>query len=96
MFAKTKRVRLKGKAVSELNTAIHERDNNRCVICGKYVDRGEKFHHEPCGAGVKSDEIEKGVTLCKKCHYERHFGAVQEYKKKCEEYLRRVKNGNRV
>lgn len=93
MFAKHKIVKLKGDAVSELNTAIHERDGDKCVYCGCYVDRGEKFHHEPCGAGVKSDEIEKGVTLCKKCHFERHFGAVQEYKKKCEDYLDSIYKG---
>ena len=96
MFAKHKLVKLKGDAVSELNTAIHERDGDKCVCCGCNVDRGEKFHHEPCGAGRKSDEINKGVTLCEKCHYERHFGAVREYRRKCIDYLRRVENGNRL
>lgn len=87
MLAKNKCVRLKGNALSALNNAIHERDGDKCVCCGVYVDRGEKFHHEPCGSGRKSDEINKGVTLCKKCHHERHFGEINKYKKKCEEYL---------
>lgn len=74
MIKKTKRVRLHGPALRALNAAIHERDGNCCVVCGKYVLPGEKFHHEPPGAN-KSDEIEKGVTLCFDCHAARHFGA---------------------
>lgn len=73
MIKKMKRVRLHGSALRELNTAIHERDGNRCIICGQYVQPGEKFHHEPPGAG-KSDELKKGVTLCFGCHAARHFG----------------------
>lgn len=84
---KVKRVRLKGKALRELNAAIHERDGHCCIICGCYVDPGEKFHHEPPGAG-KSDEMDKGVTLCYKCHQRRHFGAdSQEVKEKIINYL---------
>ena len=90
VLTKTKRVRLKGKALRELNAAIHERDNHRCIACTKYVDPGEKFHHEPGGAD-KSNEIEKGVLLCYKCHHRRHFGpGSQEIKTKAEEYLREL------
>ena len=73
MMMKTKKVKLYGEKLRKLNNAIHERDNNCCIICGRYVDPNEKFHHEPCGA-MKSDEIEKGVTLCYDCPAERHFG----------------------
>ena len=84
---KTKRVRLKGKALRELNAAIHERDGHCCIICGAYVDPGEKFHHEPGGA-QKSDEIDKGALLCYRCHQRRHFGPDgQEVKRKVEKYL---------
>ncbi len=87
MLAKTKRVRLKGKALKALNAAIHERDGHCCVVCGHYVDPGEKFHHEPPGAG-KSDVIEQGVTLCMSCHTARHFGAdCTAVKIKILEYL---------
>ena len=87
MIGKTKRIRLKGKKLRELNAAIHERDGHCCIICGRYVDPGEKFHHEPCGA-EKSDEIDKGVLLCFDCHKERHFGPKsKEIKTKIEEYL---------
>ena len=87
---KNKRVRLKGKALRELNAAIHERDGHCCVNCGAYVDPGEKFHHEPGGA-EKSDEIEKGATLCMKCHRRRHFGPnSQEVKRKVEKHLANI------
>lgn len=74
MIKKTKHIRLHGPALRALNAAIHQRDGDHCIICGKYVRPGEKFHHEPPGAD-KSDEIEKGVTLCFDCHAARHFGA---------------------
>ena len=77
----------------ELNEAIHERDHYQCVICGVYVPLEEKFHHEPCGHGRKSDEITKGVILCGEHHYIRHNKAEGiEVKAKCEEYLEAVNN----
>ena len=90
MIPKNKPVKLHGKALAELNADIHERDGDKCIICGEPVDPGEKFHHEPSGSGRKSDEITKGVTLCKKCHHERHFGKVLEFTRKCVEYLRKL------
>ena len=90
MIPKTKRVRLSGRRLEELNEAIHERDGHRCIICGAYVHIGEKFHHEPPGIG-KSDEIEKGVLLCYTCHQERHFGSMsREIKQRAVEYLERL------
>lgn len=88
MIAKHKPIRLHGKALAALNDAIHERDGHRCIKCGAYVDPGEKWHHEPPGAGRKSDEIEKGVLLCHECHTERHHGDVIEVKEICENYLK--------
>lgn len=90
---KANRVKLKGKALKELNDAIHQRDLDCCIVCGSWVDRGEKFHHEP-PAALKSDEMEKGVTLCYQCHHERHHGKnAAEIKAKCEEYLERLYGG---
>lgn len=83
---KTKRIRLKGKALAQLNSDIYERDGGVCVICGRFVLPGTKFHHEPCGA-EKSDEIAKAVILCNECHYQRHHGKVKEYRQKAMEYL---------
>lgn len=90
MIPKTKRVRLSGRRLEELNEAIHERDGHRCIVCGAYVPIGEKFHHEPPGNG-KSDEIKKGVLLCYTCHQERHFGSMsQEIKQRAVEYLEKL------
>lgn len=85
---KSKRVKLKGEALKRLNRDIHLRDGYSCIVCGQYVEEGIKFHHEPCNSS-KSDEIEKGVTLCNSCHYERHHGKrLKEVKSICEQYLR--------
>lgn len=90
MLPKTKRVRLRGTDLEELNRAIHTRDGHNCIICGAYVPIGEKFHHEPQGAD-KSDEIEKGVLLCFDCHQTRHFGKdSQQVRGKIVEYLARL------
>lgn len=87
MFPKTKRQRRKGKPLSELNTQIHTRDKNACILCRRSVLPDEKFHHEPQGAR-KQDREECGVLLCQDCHYERHFGSnTKEYRNRCEEYL---------
>jgi len=87
---KNKRVRLKGKKLKALNHEIHVRDHYRCGICGQEIEEGEKFHHEPCGI-YKSDEINKGMLLCGKCHYKRHFtGLAEIIKEKCIQYLRGI------
>ena len=88
MFEKVKRVRLIGRALAALNDAIHERDDNKCIVCGSWIDPGEKFHHEPGGSANKEDRLECGVLLCSDCHHERHFGdRGREIKEKCMEYL---------
>lgn len=87
MFAKTKRVKLRGKPKHELRQAIFDRDQY-CIVCGDPINND--WHHEPCGSG-KSDEIEKGVRLCKKCHYKRHNGpGSAEVKRYCQIYLERL------
>lgn len=82
-------IRLKGKKLLELNECIHERDNYQCIVCGAYINLGEKWHHEPQGAN-KEDTEEKGLLLCYRHHNERHFGKnSRKIREKCEEYLRR-------
>jgi hypothetical protein len=96
MIAKNKPVRLKGEKLAKLNADIHERDNDCCVLCGRWVDPGEKFHHEPCGPD-KQDRVECGVVLCEKCHYERHFGKNSiAVKKFIEEYLKNYYGGDGI
>ena len=88
MFQKQKRVKLYGQKLKKLNQDIFERDNHRCIVCGKYVNDSHKFHHEPCGQD-KSDEMRGGVVLCDDCHYARHnTDKLKEIKTKCEDYLR--------
>ena len=90
---KTHRVRLKGRQLAALNKAIFSRDGCRCVACGAYVDPETKFHHEPCGPD-KSDEIEKGAVLCRRCHAERHFGADgQAIRRQVQDYLAEMYGG---
>lgn len=90
VIAKENRIRLKGKALKSLNDAIFSRDDNCCIICGRYVQSGTKFHHEPNGSS-KSDEIHKGVVLCEQCHFERHFTEnCMILKKKILSYLQAI------
>ena len=85
-------IRLKGKALADLNARIAERENNCCAICGAWVEEGVKAHHEPCGAGRKSDEYSKMILLCNKCHYARHnLANCNEIKEKAMIYLERYK-----
>lgn len=87
MVEAEKHIRLKGKKLRELNDEIFLRDNHKCIICGRWVEEGQKFHHEPCGA-AKSDELEKGVVLCRDCHFARHSGKnSREIKEKVRAYL---------
>ena len=87
---KTKRIRLHGRALAALNAEVHDRDNDCCIFCGEGVDPGEKFHHYPQGAD-KQDRKECAVTACGKCHDLAHFSElVQEFKDKCESYLRKL------
>lgn len=44
MFQKQKRVKLYGKKLKKLNHDIFERDNHRCIVCGKYVE----FKYNTC------------------------------------------------
>ena len=94
MIPKPKRVRLKGATLKALNEVIHERDGHCCIICGRYVQPGEKFHHEP-GGPDKSDVMEQGVTLCFDCHQRLHFGpGSNEIKERCRAYLAEIYGDN--
>ena len=89
IFGKSKRVRLKGRALSRLKSAMHTRDHERGVVCGAWVHPSVKFHHEPCGVN-RSDEEQKGVVLCDICHFQRHNGKNSgEIREKIREYLQK-------
>lgn len=87
VLRKPSRVHLTGTKLRKLNERIHDRDEDSCIICGRWVERGVKFHHEPPGIH-KEDKEEKGVLLCYECHQERHHGKNSEYiRQKAVEYL---------
>lgn len=88
MIAKNKPIRITGRKLAELNATIHQRDSG-CILCRRWVDPGEKFHHEPGGIN-KVDDEKHGVTLCMKCHGKRHFGpGSTEVRDKIVDYLNR-------
>lgn len=68
MFPKHKPIRLKGKALAELNKRIHDRDGDCCLLCGDPVDPGEKFHHIDFKSHGGDDSEENGATVCIDCH----------------------------
>lgn len=73
---------------SKINELIHERDENRCVICKRWVDPGEKYHHVIFRSHCGKSTVENGVTLCRDCHRDVHQGKnSKEVRRKCEEYL---------
>ena len=90
---KHKRIKLHGQAVKELNDRIHERDGHCCVLCGKHVDDGEKWHHVYFGNGNKNDVEEEGVTLCMDCHTLAHGPDAKDIKTVLIQYLEAVNNG---
>lgn len=67
MIPKHKPLRLKGKPLAALNQKIHDRDGG-CVVCGMWVDPGEKFHHVTFRSRGGEDTEQNGVTLCRTCH----------------------------
>lgn len=92
---KTKRIRLTGKALKELNDKIYERDYRHCIICETWIEEGVKFHHEPLKSQGGQDIESNGVMLCNSCHHERHFGKeTQDYKDYCTEYLENLYGGD--
>ena len=81
-------MKLAGKKLKAIYDKIYARDGGRCVVCGRPIEYGVKFHHEPCGCD-RSDEENKVLMLCAECHYKRHHtGELAEMREACREYLR--------
>ena len=57
----------------EWRTAVFERDGYRCAICGEVGGRLNAHHIKPFAKypDLRLD-IDKGITLCEKCHREVH------------------------
>ena len=90
MIPKNKRIRLKGKALAILNKRIHTRDRNRCLLCGVYVDPGEKFHHIVFKSRGGGDTEENGATLCLSCHSEAHGELAADIRDALQKIVRRM------
>ena len=67
---------------------VWNRDNKRCIFCGKYVPKFcanahfKKRSHG--GMGIPKNI----VTSCPECHYKEDFGQnTKEYEQKMKEYL---------
>ena len=74
---------------------VWDRDNNRCVYCGKYVPMACANAHfikrSQGGLGIP----ENIVTLCPECHYQEDHGLnTQLYEDYIEEYLKNTYGTN--
>lgn len=93
MIPKRKQVRLKGKAMLELVQAVYERDQHKCVNCGRWVEDGHKPHHVCYKSHGGGDTLDNLVLLCPECHYQIHHGKNgAEVKDKVRRYLEWMNN----
>lgn len=68
---------------------VWNRDNQSCIICGKYVSKtcanAHYIKRSQGGLGIEQNI----VTLCPHCHYEEDFGKdTKLYEEKIENYLK--------
>lgn len=97
MFPKKKKIRLTGKAQQKLVDDVYKRDGHCCVVCGRWVEKGHKYHHEPPKSHGGQDIIEHAALLCDLCHFIRHNGPnSNEIKEAVESYLNKLYGVDRV
>lgn len=68
---------------------VWNRDNQSCIICGKYVPKtcanAHYIKRSQGGLGIEQNI----VTLCPYCHYEEDFGQnTKLYEQQIESYLK--------
>lgn len=73
-----------GKNFYNTRTAVLNRDNYKCQICGKEHTRLE-VHHIVFRSTGGSDRIDNLVTLCSDCHKKIHNGEI-EFKKNVKSF----------
>jgi 5-methylcytosine-specific restriction endonuclease McrA len=74
---------------------VWNRDNNRCIYCGKYVPmvcaNAHFIKRSQGGLGIP----ENIVTLCPECHYQEDFGQdTKLYEDYIEKYLKNIYGTN--
>ena len=74
---------------------VWERDNHKCIYCGKYVPVNYANAHfikrSAGGLGIE----ENIVTLCPECHYEEDLGQnTKVYESYIENYLKDIYGDN--
>lgn len=90
MFKKKKPVRLTGEPLRKLVAAVYDRDGHCCILCGAWVQEGEKPHHVIFKSHGGGDTLDNLVLLCYKCHQKVHGGKdSRRLKTEILEYMRR-------
>ncbi len=80
ILKKNKPLRLKEKKKLDLYRAVAERDGNRCVSCGKWIQEGEIPHHIIYKSEGGGDSIDNLTMLCHNpCHHSIHHGDMKEF-----------------
>ena len=75
-----------GRPLAQLNQLLHDRDKG-CVMCGLWVDPGEKFHHVTFRSQGGGDIKENGVILCRSCHGLAHGPNAKGIRERLKRYL---------
>lgn len=76
---------------TKLKKVVWERDNRKCIFCGKTVEIFNANAHL-----VKRSALGKGIeqnlfTACDECHYEQDHGSnTEEMTRKAENYLKSI------
>lgn len=84
---KTKRTRLSGTKMKQLQDLIWWRDNGQCQICGQWVDPGIKFHHIKFKSQGGGDTPDNGAILCLECHRKAHGPKAAEIRAYLLQYI---------
>ena len=75
----------------KVRKAVYERDNHKCIICGKFVpvtcSNSHYIKRSQGGLGIEQNV----VTLCMNCHYEYDFGKnTKDYEGFVRNYLKKI------
>jgi len=90
---KHKNKNTKRNVTDSVKQEVYERDNGKCVCCGKNYPLERTPHHAWYGFEAIRDETRNKacqlVTICIECHNEIHFkGDPKNKREQCKDYLR--------